>query len=54
MGLYRGIKGNRIHGWLLFGTTHACCARVVERNVSNLMARAPDYRQGMNGESPSQ
>jgi hypothetical protein len=21
-----------------FGTTHACCAREVERNVSNLMA----------------
>src|SRR5262245_266951 len=37
--LNRSIQANSIHGVPPFGTTHACCAREVERNVSNLIAR---------------
>ena len=31
-------SADSIHGVPPFGTTHACCAGEVERNVSNLMA----------------
>src|SRR5262249_19640842 len=47
--LNRRIKANGIHGVPPFGTTHACCAREVERNVSNLMAhlaQAGSYSDG--------